>query len=53
MPVTADWATIGGAAAFNTNEEGGVERVTLGAIPAFAGAAPAFLFGGRFFHGDE
>jgi len=51
--MTADWATIGGAAAFNADEEGGVERVALGAIPAFAGAAPAFLFRGRFFHGDE
>ena len=51
--MTADRATIGGAAAFNADEQGGVERVALGAITAFAGAAPAFLFGGRFFHDND
>lgn len=53
MPVTAELAAVSATLALNPGEQGGIERITLGAITALAGAAVLELFLGRLFHGGR
>jgi hypothetical protein len=46
----ADWATVGGALAFHSRQQSGIEGVALGAIPALAGAHALLHFRGGLFH---